>query len=103
MLENEASRKALIEQLRQAAATPADQPTPVIKPPVNNEEDKTVLENVTEVTRHYGGEFAGRFAQLHRNITNAPHKPFNEKTFFNALSHFSLLAVSVFLFYFAVR
>ncbi|WP_256741384.1 hypothetical protein, partial [Cronobacter sakazakii] len=52
--------------------------------------------------RHYGGEFAGRFAQLHRNITNAPHKPFNEKTFFNALSHFSLLAVSVFLFYFAV-
>ncbi|EOC0314519.1 mechanosensitive channel protein, partial [Cronobacter sakazakii] len=35
VLENEASRKALIEQLRQAAATPADQPTPVIKPPVN--------------------------------------------------------------------
>ncbi|WP_105630228.1 mechanosensitive channel protein [Cronobacter dublinensis] len=103
VLENDASRKALIEQLRQAAATPADQPTPVIKPPVAEEEDKTVLENVTEVTRHYGGELAGRFAQLHRNITSAPHKVFNEKTFFNALTHFTLLAVSVFLFYFAVR
>ncbi len=70
VLENDTSRKELIEQLRQAAATPPPEAAPTLTPPEVKEE-KTVLENVTDVTRHYGGEFATRFAQLWRNISTA--------------------------------
>ena len=103
VLENEKSRNELISQLRQASTTPANEATPVIKPPVEEEEEKTVLENVTEVSRHYGGEISSRFAQLYRNITGSPHKSFNQQTFINALTHFSMLAVSVFAFYWTLR
>ncbi|EDP9845982.1 mechanosensitive channel protein [Salmonella enterica subsp. enterica serovar Arechavaleta] len=66
-------------------------------------DEKTVLENVTTVTRQYGDAFATRFAQLYRNITDAPHKPFNSQTFTNALTHFLFLAVAVFGFYSVIR
>jgi hypothetical protein len=62
-----------------------------------------VLENVTDITRHYGGEFSTRFAQLWRNISTAPHKPFHTATFFNAVTHFLMLAALVFAFYGLVR
>lgn len=55
-----------------------------------------MLENVTDVTRHYGEALSSRFAQLYRNITDAPHKTFNPQTFTNALTHFLMLAASVF-------
>lgn len=42
---------------------------------------------------------SARFGQLYRNITGSPHKPFNPQTFSNALTHFSMLAVLVFGFY----
>lgn len=102
VLENDTSRKELIEQLRQAAATPPPEAAPTLTPPEVKEE-KTVLENVTDVTRHYGGEFATRFAQLWRNISTAPHKPFHTATFFNAVTHFLMLAALVFAFYGLVR
>ncbi|SPX11108.1 membrane protein YbiO [Escherichia coli] len=41
--------------------------------------------------------------QLYRNITGSPHKPFNPQTFSNALTHFSMLAVLVFGFYWLIR
>ncbi|SUX61494.1 putative mechanosensitive channel protein [Citrobacter amalonaticus] len=88
VLENETSRKELIDQLRTVAATPPPEPVPKITPPVVVEE-KTVLENVTDLSRHYGEALSGRFAQLYRNITDAPHKPFNSQTFSNALSPLS--------------
>lgn len=103
VLENEKSRNELISQLRQASTASAREATPVIQPSVEEEEEKTVLENVTEVSRHYGGELSGRFAQLYRNITGAPHKVFNQQTFINALTHFTMLAVSVFAFYLLLR
>mgnify|MGYP000928120865 FL=1 len=69
VLENSASREELIGQLRKVAATPPPEPVPTITPPEVLEET-TVLENVTNVNRHYGDELASRFAQLYRNITD---------------------------------
>ncbi|MFT4271051.1 MAG: mechanosensitive channel protein [Pantoea sp.] len=103
ILENNDSRQELIDQLRQAASTPSTSAAPVLEPPKATDEDPTVLESVTSVTREYGGEVASQFAQLHNNIANAPHKPFNQQTFFNALKHFVVLAVAVFAFYWLVR
>lgn len=102
VLENDASRRELIGQLRKVAATPPPDPVPTIVPPTVTEE-KTVLENVTDISRHYGDALSSRFAQLYRNITDAPHKAFNSHTFTNALTHFLMLAVSVFGFYWLVR
>lgn len=102
VLENEASRKELIGQLRSAATTSAPESSPKIVPPAVVEE-KTVLENITDISHRYGAAFAGRFAQLYRNITDAPHKPFNSQTFTNALTHFLMLAVAVFSFYWLIR
>ncbi|QMD24356.1 mechanosensitive channel protein [Citrobacter freundii] len=102
VLENDASRQELIGQLRKVAATPPPDPVPTIVPPTLTEE-KTVLENVTDVSRHYGEALSSRFAQLYRNITDAPHKTFNPQSFTNALTHFFMLAVSVFGFYWLIR
>ncbi|WHP29984.1 mechanosensitive channel protein [Trabulsiella odontotermitis] len=102
VLENDTSRKELIEQLRQAAATPPAEQVPKIIPPEVTEQ-KTVLENVTDVSRHYGEQLSSRFAQLWRNITGSPHKPFNPQTFTNALTHFLLLAALVFAIYGLLR
>lgn len=43
---------------------------------------------MTDVSRHYGEALSSRFAQLYRNITDAPHKTFNPQSFTNALTHF---------------
>lgn len=102
VLENDASRQELIGQLRKVATTPPPEPVPTIVPPTLTEE-KTVLENVTDISRHYGEALSSRFAQLYRNITDAPHKSFNPQTFTNALTHFFMLAVSVFGFYWLIR
>ncbi|KFC02011.1 potassium efflux system protein/small-conductance mechanosensitive channel [Trabulsiella guamensis ATCC 49490] len=102
VLENDTSRKELIDQLRQAAATPPAEQVPKITPPEVIEQ-KTVLENVTDVSRHYGEQFSSRFAQLWRNITGSPHKPFNPQTFTTALIHFLLLAALVFAVYGVLR
>jgi len=102
VLENDDSRKELIDQLRKVATTPPQEPVPEITPP-EVKEQKTVLENVTEVSGYYGGVVASRFAQLYRNITGSPHKAFNPQTFTNAASHFLLLAVLVFAFWILVR
>ncbi|MCR3694095.1 MULTISPECIES: mechanosensitive channel protein [Citrobacter] len=102
VLENDTSRKELIDQLRKVATAPPAEPVPTIVPPTLTEE-KTVLENVTDVTRHYGEALSSRFAQLYRNITDAPHKTFNSQTFTNALTHFLMLAASVFGFYWLIR
>lgn len=102
VLENEAARKELITQLRTAAATPPQDPTPKLNPPPVADE-KTVLESVTDVSRHYGTALSERFAQLWRNISTAPHKSFNSQTFSNAATHFLLLAVLVFAFYSLLR
>ncbi|WP_406907926.1 mechanosensitive channel protein [Citrobacter freundii] len=102
VLENDASRQELIGQLRKVATAPPAEPVPTIVPPTLTEE-KTVLENVTDVTRHYGEALSSRFAQLYRNITDAPHKTFNPQTFTNALTHFLMLAVSVFGFFWLIR
>ena len=102
VLENNASRDELIGQLRKVAATPPPEPVPTITPPAVVEE-KTVLENVTAVSRHYGDELSSRFAQLYRNITGSPHKAFNPQTFYNAASHFLMLAAAVFIFFWLVR
>ncbi|MNZ48014.1 Moderate conductance mechanosensitive channel YbiO precursor [compost metagenome] len=102
VLENDTSRKELIEQLRTVAATPPQDPVPKITPP-NVVEQKTVLENVTDVGRHYGDALSARFAQLYRNLIGSPHKAFNPQTFSNAASHFLMLAAMVFAFYWLVR
>ncbi|MBB1200027.1 mechanosensitive channel protein [Enterobacteriaceae bacterium 89] len=102
VLENDAARKELITQLRTAAATPPQEKVPQLNPPPVSDE-KTVLESVTDVSRHYGEALSGRFAQLWRNISTAPHKPFNAQTFSNAASHFLLLAVLVFAVYWLLR
>ncbi|MDP9564649.1 UNVERIFIED_ORG: small-conductance mechanosensitive channel [Kosakonia oryzae] len=102
VLENDDSRKELIDQLRKVATTPPQEPVPEITPP-EVKEQKTVLENVTEVSGYYGEALASRFAQLYRNITGSPHKAFNPQTFTNAASHFLLLAVLVFAFWILVR
>ena len=102
VLENDASREELIAQLRQVASAPPAETVPALTPPAIAE-NKTVLENVTDVSRLYGEAFATRFAQLYRNITDAPHKHFNYQTFTNAAGHFLLLAALVFAFYWLVR
>lgn len=102
VLENDTSRKELIEQLRTVAATPPQDPVPKISPP-EVVEQKTVLENVTDVGRHYGDALSARFAQLYRNLIGSPHKPFNPQTFNNAASHFLMLAALVFAFYWLAR
>lgn len=102
VLENDNSRKELIDQLRKVATTPPQEPVPEITPPEVKEQE-TVLENVTEVSGYYGEALASRFAQLYRNITGSPHKAFNPQTFTNAASHFLLLAVLVFAFWILVR
>nr|WP_237730095.1 mechanosensitive channel protein [Lelliottia aquatilis] len=102
VLENDTSRKELIDQLRTVAKTPPQEPVPVITPP-EVVSDKTVLENVTDVSRHYGEALSSRFAQLYRNLIGSPHKPFNPQTFGNAASHFMMLAVAIFAFYWLTR
>lgn len=102
VLENEGSRKELVDQLRHAAATPPQETVPTITPPEVTEQ-KTVLENVTDVSRRYGDALASRFAQLYRNLIGSPHKPFNPETFSNAARHFLLLAAGIFAFYWLVR
>lgn len=102
ILDNDQSRQALIEQLRTAAATSTANKEPVLTPPTEDD-DKTVLQGVTDVSRHFGGEFASRLQQLHRNIVDAPHKPFNQQTFFNAFRHFAMLAAGLFTFYWLIR
>jgi hypothetical protein len=92
----------LIDQLRSAAATPPPASTPKLTPPEEKDE-RTVLENVTQVSREYGERFASRFSQLWRNITASAHKPFHAETFRNAAGHFLLLAVLVFAFWWLVR
>lgn len=101
ILQNDRSRQALIDQLRSASETPASAPEPVLTPPAVDD-DKTVLESVTDVSRHFGGEFLTKVETLQRNIADAPHKPFNQHTFFTALSHFSMLAVALFAFYWLI-
>jgi small-conductance mechanosensitive channel len=102
VLDNDASRQELIKQLRSAAATPPQEKVPQLTPPPVSDE-KTVLESVTDVSRHYGEALSTRFAQLWRNISTAPHKAFNPQTFSNAVTHFLLLAVLVFAFYGLLR
>jgi len=102
VLENDASRQELISQLRSVAATPPQEPVPKITPPEIAEE-KTVLENVTDISRHYGDALSTRFAQLYRNLIGSPHKPFNPQTFVVAARQFLLLAGLVFAFYWLVR
>jgi len=102
VLENDASRQELITQLRSVAATPPQDPVPKITPPAI-EEEKTVLENVTDISRHYGDALSTRFAQLYRNLIGSPHKPFNPQTFVVAARQFLLLAGLVFAFYWLVR
>lgn len=102
VLENDTSRKELISQLRKVAATPPQASVPTLTPP-QVEEQKTVLENVTDVSRHYGEALSSRFAQLYRNLIGSPHKPFNPQTFTAAATQFLMLAGAVFLFYWLVR
>ena len=103
ILENNDSRQELIDQLRQAATSKANNEQPVLAPPQAAQEDPTVLESVTNVTREYGGAVASQFVRLHDNIVNAPHKSFNQQTFFNALKYFAGLAAAVFAFYWFTR
>ncbi len=102
VLENDASRKELIEQLRKAAATPPQETVPTLTPPPV-EEQKTVLENITDVSRHYGEALSSRFAQLYRNLMGSQHKAFNPHTFTAAATQFLMLAAAVFIFYWLVR
>lgn len=102
ILADDPSRQELIAQLRNAAAAQPSGKAPLLTPP-KEDEDKTVLQGVTDVSRHFGAEFASRLQQLHSSIVNAPHKPFNPPTFFNALSHFAMLADALFTFYWLVR
>lgn len=80
VLENDTSRQELIDQLRKVAATPPQDPVPTIAPP-EVEDEKTVLENVTDISRRYGEALSSRFAQLYRNLVGTSHKPFNPHTF----------------------
>ncbi len=103
ILQNEQSRGELIEQLRNAATTPPESSEPVLTPPTEEAEDKTVLQGLTDVSRHYGTAFASQFAELHNSILSAPHKTFNQQTFFNAVSHFLMLAAALFAFWWLIR
>lgn len=102
VLENDTSRQELIEQLRKVAATPPQDPVPTITPP-QIEEEKTVLENVTDISRRYGEALSSRFAQLYRNLVGTSHKPFNPHTFTAAATQFAILAGAVFIFYWLLR
>ena len=75
VLENDTSRQELVDQLRKLPPH-RPEPVPTITPPPV-EEQKTVLENVTEVSRHYADALSSRFAQLYRNLMGSSHKPFN--------------------------
>jgi len=55
-------------------------------PPDTEQEDKTVLPRLTDVTREFGGVVASSFIRFHSNIVKAPHKPFNRDNFINALN-----------------
>lgn len=101
VLDNDAARQELIDQLR-TAATPPPASAPTLTPP-KEEEQPTVLENVTHISREYGERFSSRFSQLWRNITGAPHKPFHADTFRHAASTFLMLAALVFAFWWLVR
>ena len=103
VLDNNASREELIDQLRQAATASTTSDEPVLAPPQADEEDPTVLQSVTNVTREYGGAVAAQFVRLHNSITHAPHKAFNQHTFFNALKYFLGLAAAVFAIYWLAR
>lgn len=103
VLENDQARQALITQLRDASSTTAPDSAPALTPPAAEEEDKTVLQGVTDVTREFGGDVAQKFARLHDNIVDAPHKNFNPTTFFNALRHFVVLAAALFALYWLLR
>lgn len=103
ILENNDSRQELIDQLRQASTSKSNNEQPVLAPPQAEQEDPTVLESVTNVTREYGGAVASQFVRLHDNIVSAPHKSFNQQTFFNALKYFAGLAAAVFAFYWFTR
>ena len=102
VLENDTSRQELIDQLRKVAATPPQDPVPAIAPP-EAEEEKTVLENVTDISRRYGEALSSRFAQLYRNLVGTSHKPFNPHTFYAAATQFAILAGAVFIFYWLLR
>lgn len=102
MLENSAARRELIVQLRRAAAaSPAETPPALTLPAAA--EDKTVLENLSQVSRHFSDIFASRFAQLWRNISTEPHRSFNGRAFVHALTYFSALAALIFTLYGALR
>lgn len=103
VLENDAARKELIEKLRSTAAASPTSATASAPASSAAQEDKTVLENVSHVSRQFGDAFAGRFAQLWRNITAEPHKHFNAGTFTRALTQFLLLAALVFGLYGLLR
>ncbi len=95
MLDNDTSRKELIDQLRTVAATPPAEPVPKIVPPTLVEE-QTVLQKSPKSAAIMVKPFppaSGNFIA----ISPAPRiKPFNPETFSNALTHFSMLAVLVF-------
>lgn len=103
ILDNDQSRQELIEQLRNAAATPTDTGTPELAPPTEEPEEKTVLQGLTDMARQYGGEAARQFIRLHDNILYAPHKAFNPVTFVNAVNHFAGLALAMFALYWLLR
>ncbi|WP_312630842.1 mechanosensitive channel protein [Pantoea piersonii] len=103
ILEDDQSRKELIDQLRGASTATAKDNAPALTPPTEKEEEKTVLQGVTDVTREFGGDVAQKFARLHDNIAYAPHKAFNPDTFFNALRHFVVLAAVLFALYWLLR
>ena len=102
VLENDTSRQELIDQLRKVAATPPQDPVPAVAPP-EAEEEKTVLENVTDISRRYGEALSSRFAQLYRNLVGTSHKPFNPHTFSAAATQFAILVGAVFIFYWLLR
>jgi len=103
ILEDNQSRQELINQLRGASSATAKNDPPALTPPTEEEEDKTVLQGITDVTREFGGDVAEKFVRLHDNIADAPHKAFNPDTFFNALRHFLVLAAALFAFYWLLR
>ncbi len=103
ILENDQSREELIKQLRNTTATPAHTDTPTLTLPTDDQEEKTVLQGLTDMTREYGGEVATQFIRLHDNILHAPHKSFNPVTFINALTHFAGLALALFVLYWLLR
>lgn len=80
VLENSASREELIGQLRKVAATPPPEPVPTITPPEVLEET-TVLENVTNVTRHYGDELASASRSCIATSRIRRTKPLTRKVF----------------------